>query len=423
MNFTELEKLVDESTQKEVKKGTWMLEKLEEKLEFISDTYVYIKSLAKYYWVEAKIFFSPSDTCSNLLVSPKELWTMRWMWIIPSYDKLCYKQGWIEGCYNLLDENSILEPSSKPELHPDIKLLIDNVCGNKEENIEYLHKAILYKFLNINDHTIPAIVLYGQGGSGKWTLISLLSTIFWEENVLGNLWQRDLTGWFDTYRGQKLIVEFAEISTHNTHTDIWVLNKLKNIIGAKKITVNEKGVRQYQTENIAWFFISSNSNKPLQLDDRDKGNRRFTIIKSECKLQNGKSINISVRDKETVANYLAWLLETYPDVSDYISLEALDNEDKKELEERSLHEANQFWEWLEWNFPDYHWKKKASDIDAMIWMFCNDSWTDERDFKKYFWSNSKYPKKRIRLGQELHYGVDIPERQWVTIEEVEEIFS
>jgi hypothetical protein len=37
----------------------------------------------------------------------------------------------------------------------------------------------------------------------------------------------------------------------------------------------------------------------------------------------------------------------------YNNLEALDNEDKKDLEERSQSEANQFWEWLSDNFPDY----------------------------------------------------------------------
>jgi len=31
----------------------------------------------------------------------------------------------------------------------------------------------------------------------------------------------------------------------------------------------------------------------------------------------------------------------------------LDNEDKRELEERSQSESNQFWERLEDNFPDY----------------------------------------------------------------------
>jgi hypothetical protein len=34
--------------------------------------------------------------------------------------------------------------------------------------------------------------------------------------------------------------------------------------------VNEKFVKQYQIENIAQFFISSNSNRPIQLDDKEK---------------------------------------------------------------------------------------------------------------------------------------------------------
>jgi hypothetical protein len=64
---------------------------------------------------------------------------------------------------NLLDESKILLPSVEPELHPLIQQLIENVAGHKDENIEYLHKALLYKYLNINDHTIPSIVFYGKG--------------------------------------------------------------------------------------------------------------------------------------------------------------------------------------------------------------------------------------------------------------------
>jgi hypothetical protein len=148
-------------------------------------------------------------------------------------------------------------------------------------------------------------------------MISLLSTILWNQNVLSNLWQQDLTSNFDTYKGQKLVVEFAEISTNNTNWDLKILNKLKNIIWADKITVNEKWVQAYQIDNIAWFFISSNSNKPLQLDDRDKGNRRFTIIRSISKLKEWKKINKSIQNREVVSNYLAWLLETYPEVINY----------------------------------------------------------------------------------------------------------
>jgi hypothetical protein len=60
-----------------------------------------------------------------------------------------------------LNECDILKPSNTPILDDSIKILIDTVCGFKNENIEYLHKAILYKYLNLNDFTIPSIVLYG----------------------------------------------------------------------------------------------------------------------------------------------------------------------------------------------------------------------------------------------------------------------
>lgn len=385
--------------------------KLEEKIEEIKDTYIYIKCLAKYYWVENKIFFSPHDVCHNLLLSQKELSAMRQYWLIETYDNLVYKKWWLDNCYNLLNEEQILQPSKVPELHPTLEYLFENVCGYKKENIDYLHRTILYKYINLNDFTIPAIVLYGHWWSGKWTLMSLLSNIFHSDNTLANLWQKDLTGSFDTYRGQKLIVEFAEIATNNTHSDIWVLNKLKNIIGAEKINVNEKWVRQYQIDNIAWFFISSNSNKPLQLDDKDKGNRRFTIIKSHSKLENGKEINDIINNRKIIQNYISWLFKSYPEVLSYVSIEALDNEDKRDLEERGQSEANQFWEWLEDNFPDYYGKKSKVEIEEMINIFCIDNWINEIDFNKYFWSNSRYPKKKIRLWDKTLYGVIIHQKK------------
>lgn len=398
------------------------LEKLSEKIEEIKDTYIYVKSLAKYYWVEAKIFFTTNEVCNNLLLSSKELWKMREFWIIKDYDNLVYKKWWKEGSYNLLNENSILQPSKNPVLHSDIEELISSVCWWKQENIEYIHKAILYKYLNINDFSIPAIVFYGQWWSGKGTFITLLSTIFWEENVLSNLWQRDLWGNFDTYRWWKIVVEFAEITTNNTHTDMGILNKLKNIIGAEKITINEKWVRQYQTENIAWFFISSNSNKPLQLDDKDKGNRRFSIIKSMSKLTRGKEINQTVRNPESVSNYLFWLIEKYPQVKDMKNLEPLDNEDKRDLEERGQNEANQFWEWLEDNQPNFSWKKTVPEIESKIREFCFDNGIDKPEFMRYFWHNSKLPKKKIRIWDKTYYWVEIPEKEEISVKVIEEIF-
>jgi len=72
---------------------------------------------------------------------------------------------------------------------------------------------------------------------------------------------------------------------------------------------------------------------PILLDDKDKGNRRFTLLRSFSKLENGEKINKSVKDKEKVANFLAWLIENHnKKVSEYKELESLENAEKEDLE-------------------------------------------------------------------------------------------
>ncbi len=372
------------------------------------DTYIYLKDIARYYWIEKWKFFSGSDVCSNLMISQAKLKEYRREWKIKDYDSICYYSWWKDYCYNLLNDDSILKPSDTPILDSYIEELIFSIWWNKKENIDYLYISILYKYLNLNDYSIPAIVFYGTWWTWKSSFITLLSTIFWENNVMWNLWQRDITSSFDTYKWQKLIVEFAEITTNNKHSDIMILNKLKNIIWAEKITVNEKWIQPYQIENIAWFFISSNSNKPLQLDDKSKWNRRFTIMNSVNKLKNWKEVNNAIRDKNKVANFLAWLLINYSEVIKYKNLEALNNKDKKELEERSQNEANSFWDWLKINYPDFLWKKRVIEIKEKIDEYCFENDIDLYSFNKYFWNNSRYSKKNIRFWDKVY--------AWVVIE-------
>ncbi len=384
---------------------------IENMVKEMKDHYIYVKGSAEYYWVEQQKFFKPKEVESNLMCTKYDLYKLRKGGAIPSYDGLCYFDWGKEKCFNLYDEKTKLLPDTKNAIENDsIKELLHNIAWHKAENIEYLYKLILYKYTHLNDFTIPALVLYGVGGSGKGTFISLLQTIFWEENVLANLGQADISGNFDTYTGKKLIVEFAEISTNNTSSDIRILNKLKNIIGAEKITINEKNRRQYQVENIALFIISSNSNKPLQLDDKDKGNRRFSIMRSTTPLQNWKEVNQVVRDKKIVAEFLTWLFQKYPDVAKMEKLEALDNKDKRELEDRAQSEANEFWDWFEESYPELWWKITLHKINEHIDSFCMTFDIDTTDFKKYFWNHSKYPKKKIRIADKTHYWVHLPEK-------------
>ncbi|USN59198.1 MAG: hypothetical protein H6767_03820 [Candidatus Peribacteria bacterium] len=72
MEFSNIDKL-----EKKISREDKFLDDLAIKLEDVKETYIYIKSLAKYYWVEAKLFFSPNDVQNNTLLSNKELKLVR----------------------------------------------------------------------------------------------------------------------------------------------------------------------------------------------------------------------------------------------------------------------------------------------------------------------------------------------------------
>ena len=390
------------------------------------ETYIYVKTLAKFYWLEKLKFFRPNEVSNNLMISNDEIKNYRLSGDLKSYDEIVYLKWWKDKSFNLLNEEEILKPSSNPVLDIHIKELIENIGWYKKENIDYLHKIILYKYSHLNDHTIPSVVLFWKGWSWKWTLMSLFKTMYWEDAVLDNLGQRDLTSSFDTYKWKKLIVEFAEVITNNASSDKWILNKLKNIIGAKTITINEKGIQAYQINNIWHFFISSNSDRPIQLDSKDKGNRRFVIIRSMSKLKDWNIINKKIKDKKIVEDYIAWLFKNYSEVLDYKSIEPLDNQDKRDLEELNESEANKFWDWLREEFPNYIWKKTLQNMNDMIGEFCLISDLEEKPFKKFFWRNSKYQKIKIRIKDKTYYWVDIPEQKKeneISINEAIEIFD
>lgn len=390
--------------------------KIQDLIESSGDTYVYIKSVAKFYWVKKKKFFTPSETAFNMKLSVEDLKKARWWELIKDYDDFCYSMAYIEWSFNLLDPDSILTFwNAEIKLNASIEKLIHNVCGYKKENIEWLFTAILYKYINIDDHKMPCVILYWAGWSGKWTLINLLWEIFWNENILANLWYRDLISNFDTYKWNKLIVEYAEVISRNKNDDYKVLNKLKNIVGAEYITVNDKWVKPYQMKNSAWFFISSNSNTPVQLDDKDKWNRRFTVIRSDSKLTEKDAIKIyeAIRNTQIIREFLAWLFHTYKEVVCWKWIQALNNQDKKDLEDRVQNEANTFWDWFEEGHQDIisiNNRIKKSVIDEHTQKYCNEIGVSYYEFNKFFIKNSRYPYKKFRDWKETFYGFEIPKK-------------
>ncbi|MHA1482472.1 MAG: hypothetical protein ACTSQA_03425 [Candidatus Heimdallarchaeaceae archaeon] len=82
--------------------------------------------------------------------------------------------------------------------------------------------------------------------------------------------------------------------------------------------------------------MSSNHPVPIQLDSKHSGNRRFTVIKTAGELDKSiahKMNEVLFKDKKVIKQYIARLYETFPDIPRKTTYPALENEEKRTLED------------------------------------------------------------------------------------------
>lgn len=188
-----------------------------------------------------------------------------------------------------------------------------------------------------------------------------------------------MEGQFDSYQGGKLIVEFKEVSSGNKHNDKKILDRIKSFVGESRISVNAKHQNVKEVDNIAWFHLSSNHPVPIQLDSKHSGNRRFTVIKTGLALnyKRAEELNtITIKDELVVRQYIAWLYDTFPEVVGMKAFPALDNEEKRELENNCEGVANLFFEWIEREFP-YIIKMSVKQKNMLLDKYCTEIGEDK----------------------------------------------
>lgn len=368
--------------------------------------FIFLRKSLEYYDTKYKTIQQTSSVGNYLWKTGRELSAMVSGKAIIEYENLCYLEGWKENHYNTLDETTIIKHWGDEDavLHPHIEQLINNISWHKKKNATWIHRAVLYKLTHINDVHLPALVLYGSGGSGKWSFLNLLGEIFWQVNTLVWLGQKDLESGFDSYQWEKLIVEFKEVSSGNTQNDKKILDRIKSFVWEPKMTINPKYSNAREVDNIAWFHLSSNHTVPIQMDSKHSGNRRFTVIKTSWELNHttAKQMNqITFKDKKVLKQYVNRLYETYPDVPNLTYMSALDNAEKRNLEEACEWVANQFFEWLEKSYPHI---TRITNIEKnmLLTKYMTEIWEDSFDQRykqKNFdlWLSHRYEKKAVKV--------------------------
>lgn len=382
-------------------------------------------------------YCNKQDLADFLEIKPNDLNNLKQNWRIPKYKWLVYKDGWQEWYYNLFKKDTVIKIWKKSDCVKEIKYLISNLCNNDKQAIEWIEKAILFKYENLNEVIIPAVVFCGEQWTWKWLFLEFLTKIFWKENTQRGITQESLNSRFIPYHGKKLIVEMNELYVESTTHGKKIMNKLKALINESKIQVEKKGMDHITVDSIAWFIMSSNEKIPIKLDGWNTNDRRFTIIETGEYIppQKGAEIYNSFTE-ENVGNYLKYLQNKYWEktltTNDVI---ALDNESKRKLTEATQSVWDSFFKWLEKEFP-YIKYITNHQRDILLWKYRdliddNDDY-DNRYSIRFFnwWLGFRYEVINLKFRdwiekRERGYMIkkEVESKWYWTDEEFEELFK
>jgi hypothetical protein len=148
------------------------------------------------------------------------------------------------------------------------------LCGNDEEVYSYFIKWVAQM---VQYPAVKSIcpTLISKEGAGKTTLIQLLSKMLGSEKVFETATpSRDIWGDFNGRMANTFMVNLNELSKKET---LESEGKIKALITDPKLTINNKGISQYDINSYHRFIITTNNEEPV---NTTKDDRRKLIIRS-----------------------------------------------------------------------------------------------------------------------------------------------
>lgn len=158
-------------------------------------------------------------------------------------------------------------------------LLLTCLASGRENVKEYLEKAITHKLVHPEDSSLPALVIYGAGGSGKNLLIErVLGTLFGKEQLVKFSSVESVKSFQEGLEGKSLVL-FDETTVQSNKE----MEMLKGIVGVPRLSINPKGAKHFMADNTAWYFFTNNNHdrSPVMLsgDGVMGSDRRWSIIR------------------------------------------------------------------------------------------------------------------------------------------------
>lgn len=167
----------------------------------------------------------------------------------------------------------------------ELNLILNHIkilSGNNEEVYQYFIKWIAQMIQYPAIKTICPTLISKQG-AGKGTLMKLFSAMLGSAKVFETTTpSRDVWGDFNGRMCNTFLINLNELSKKET---VECEGKIKGLITDPKLTINNKGVNQYDIMSFHRFLITTNNSEPINTSHDD---RRNLIIRSSDEKCNDK---------------------------------------------------------------------------------------------------------------------------------------
>jgi len=189
-----------------------------------------------------------------------------------------------EGIYtmpfNFIYEKHELNEEKKAYHIELFETLLRVNCGNDTVLMDYVRKYIVHLLKHPFDLPGVALIISGDKGIGKDTLINfIMECVIGDDKSQNYTDNKQFFEKHDNGKQGKFLIKLEEASRGNCLENSAVL---KATITAKALTFNPKGSKAYTFENYGRYIFTTNLTNPVEVSN---GERRFVIIRASSKMK------------------------------------------------------------------------------------------------------------------------------------------
>jgi len=196
------------------------------------------------------------------------------------------------------------EPDFNPNVAPNMAEPISKLLFNLFENEDGVDFALNW-FANLvqRNKNETTIILTGTQGSGKGTILLLLSKIIGDDNSM-ELGNTSLENGYNDDLANRRLIAFNEISDHSRSQSI--SNKIKSYTTESVLPIYARYQSTYKAKNFASYLIFSNAVDILRIAFDD---RRLSLFRQSSKLSDELSSSIYALSDLEISQFKRFLLD------------------------------------------------------------------------------------------------------------------